>query len=124
LKIVGEDYSLTTLDDLKNRYVKYEFHAKLRGNSRQVYKKSGKPMMCVICGYSKHVDVCHLHPISDFPLTCTISEVNALSNLVTLCKNHHWEFDNDELSPEDSATLSAVINKLGQSQLALPTSLS
>lgn len=28
----------------------------------------------------------------------TISDVNDPSNLVALCKNHHWEFDNGHLS--------------------------
>lgn len=48
---------------------------------------------CRKCGYSKHVELCHLQPISSFPPTATIAEVNALSNIVQLCRNCHWELD-------------------------------
>lgn len=45
------------------------------------------------CGYSKHVEICHKRPISDFPLTTLISEVNHPDNIVQLCRNCHWELD-------------------------------
>lgn len=48
---------------------------------------------CFECEYNEHVDVCHIKDIYLFDLNSTIKEVNALSNLVALCKTHHWEFD-------------------------------
>lgn len=50
---------------------------------------------CMFCGYSKHVEVCHIKPIKDFPMTALISEVNSLDNLLLLCPNCHWEFDHN-----------------------------
>ena len=56
-----------------------------------------RPMACVICGYNKAVDVCHIKDIKDFPNYATVLEINSQSNLIALCKNHHWELDHDML---------------------------
>lgn len=107
----GEDYSKTTLGDIKTRYSLLNYHAKIRGNSRSIYfRKSGKDLKCLLCGYVKHVDVCHITPISAFDDFAFIADINALSNLIALCKNHHWEFDNNQLSTEDYTTLQTYIN--------------
>lgn len=49
---------------------------------------------CSICGYSKHVEVCHIKPVKDFTKNTRLSEVNDRNNLIILCPNCHWEFDN------------------------------
>lgn len=69
----------------------------IRRFSRTDYLNSGRPKCCEKCGYSKHFEVCHIKPLKTFPLTATIEEVNALSNLVALCPNCHWEFDNSHM---------------------------
>jgi hypothetical protein len=48
---------------------------------------------CSNCGYSKHVELCHIRPVSDFPESAKLSEVNAELNNIVLCRNCHWEFD-------------------------------
>jgi len=63
-------------------------------HARKVYQESGKPYTCRQCGYSLHVDICHVKDIKDFPDTALVKEMNHPDNLVALCKNHHWEFDN------------------------------
>jgi len=60
---------------------------------RQVLNRVLNPS-CEICGYTKHVEVCHIKAVSKFPHTAKLSTVNALTNLKLLCPNHHWEFDN------------------------------
>lgn len=50
-----------------------------------------RPKICVRCGYSKHVEVCHIQAISSFPLDTKISIVNHPDNLELLCPNCHWE---------------------------------
>lgn len=55
---------------------------------------------CVICSYSKIVNVCHIKGISTFPPETMVSEINALSNLTVLCPNHHWELDHGLLEEE------------------------
>jgi hypothetical protein len=49
--------------------------------------------VCEVCGYDKHVEVCHVVPVSSFAPDALVSEVNERSNLRYLCPNHHWEAD-------------------------------
>ena len=49
---------------------------------------------CEQCGYDKHVEVCHIKPIQSFPSQTAIDIINDISNLIVLCPNCHWEFDN------------------------------
>ena len=65
------------------------------------YNKSEKPKACVICGYDKHIEIAHIKAVSDFDDDSLISEINDVNNLIALCPNHHWEFDNGFLSEED-----------------------
>jgi hypothetical protein len=62
--------------------------------ARRVYKASGNPMKCLVCGYEKHTDISHVDPVSEFSGDSKINEINHVTNLVALCPNHHWEFDN------------------------------
>jgi len=73
---------------------KYQKSARIRALARTIMRRSNKDQVCQICGYDKHVEVCHIHPIKDFPEDTSIKEVNQLTNLIYLCPNHHWELDN------------------------------
>jgi hypothetical protein len=66
----------------------------VRSHARKVFADSGKPKQCVVCGYDKHVEICHICEISAFPPETPVIVVNDLANLVALCPNHHWELDN------------------------------
>lgn len=48
---------------------------------------------CAICGYDKHVELCHIKPISKFDDNDTLFDVNNIKNVIQLCRNCHWEFD-------------------------------
>lgn len=65
----------------------------IRGNARLIYAKSNKPKSCAVCSYKKHIEICHIKDICDFPTNTLISVINNLENLIALCPNHHWEFD-------------------------------
>lgn len=65
--------------------------------ARKVYRDSGRPLMCALCKYETHVDICHIRDIRSFPDGTPYLVINDLSNLLALCKNHHWEFDNNFL---------------------------
>ncbi len=69
----------------------------IRRHACAVYANSGKLLACHECGYSKHVEICHILAVSKFPGSSLIAEINDPSNLVALCPNHHWEFDNGQL---------------------------
>ena len=48
---------------------------------------------CKNCGYSKHVEACHIKAISSFDLDTKVGVINDPSNIVLLCRNCHWELD-------------------------------
>lgn len=52
---------------------------------------------CFNCGYSIHVELCHKKAVSEFDDDTPLSIVNHSNNLIPLCRNCHWEFDNGYL---------------------------
>lgn len=73
----------------------------VRNHAWLTYERSGRPMVCAVCGYDKHIDVCHVAAVSDFAKTTLIRDVNCIDNLIALCPNHHWEYDNGLLQLND-----------------------
>jgi hypothetical protein len=86
------DWETKSISDLHNLR-SYQISSRIRELARQVYRNSSNPKYCINCGYNKHYEVCHIKAIKDFDKSAKISEVNNLSNLVSLCRNCHWEFD-------------------------------
>ena len=68
------------------------FSSRMREFSRKWGKDREK--VCQNCNYAKHVEHCHKVPVSSFPDSATIWEVNCPENIVLLCPNCHWELDN------------------------------
>lgn len=64
----------------------------IRQNAR-VYSKYFYPPLCMVCGYDKHYEVCHIKDLKDFTRDETFYEINHKTNLIHLCCNCHWEFD-------------------------------
>lgn len=84
--------------ELLSRHKTYQsFRSMICKNARRVFKTSGKERKC-FCGYDKHTDIAHKKPVSEFDNNAKISEINSINNLIPLCKNHHWEFDNGFLN--------------------------
>jgi len=69
------------------------FHGRIRDLSRRVYKNSQKPKKCYNCGYNKVYQVCHIKPVSKFDENTSVTVINDIENLIALCPNCHWEFD-------------------------------
>jgi len=70
----------------------------IQKEARVLYNKSDKFKGCAICGYTNHYEICHIKSVSSFPPDALIvKEINNINNLIALCPNHHWEFDNDIL---------------------------
>lgn len=66
----------------------------IRKNAEKTFKQSGNDLKCAICGYDKHIEIAHIKAVSEFSDTSLISEINNINNLIALCPNHHWEYDN------------------------------
>ena len=62
--------------------------------ARKLFKTLNPQSKCEVCGYTAHVEVAHRQSVSSFSNNSLISEINDIKNLVGLCPNHHWEFDN------------------------------
>lgn len=75
-------------------------HSTIRNNARSKAKELGWKS-CKYCGYDKHIQICHIKPVKDFPKDSLISEVNHIDNLLPLCPNCHWEFDHNIINLED-----------------------
>jgi predicted restriction endonuclease len=85
----------------KNKGETFNFHSNwqsartsIRKHAVYVFNNSSKPKVCIRCGYDKHIEVCHIKSVSEFNDETSILEINNINNLMALCPNHHWEFDN------------------------------
>lgn len=73
----------------------------IRKHAFDMFVASGAAKICRVCGYAAHVEIAHIVSVSSFPDAATLTLINATDNLIALCPNHHWEFDNGVLSVED-----------------------
>lgn len=101
----GRPLSERTLEEVI-QWNKINKHQVVRSHASQNSKHL--PYTCAICGYSEHVEVCHIKEIHKFPLTATLAEINHKNNLVKLCRNHHWEMDHGILNDADKKKLGLV----------------
>jgi 5-methylcytosine-specific restriction endonuclease McrA len=90
--IKSNDPNITISELIYKKHHRSSAYALIRAKARKAVKHLEKK--CSKCSYDKHVEVCHIKPISSFCNTSTISEINNLNNLILLCPNCHWEFDN------------------------------
>jgi hypothetical protein len=70
----------------------------IRWHANSVMTKAGVRKSCAICDYTNHVELCHIKAVKEFLGQAKLSEINNTKNLVYLCPNHHWEYDNGVLS--------------------------
>lgn len=78
---------------IKERTHKTNKYDLVHAHASHLYKKQKKKSSCQACGYSIHLEVCHIRAVSSFPVTATLNEVNHQSNVIFLCRNCHWEYD-------------------------------
>lgn len=88
----------TTIGEIRKRLVlrgKHPSwtHAQIRSIGRRWHKEL-LSLPCNLCGYAKHVELCHRIALSTFKDDTPLSTVNSRENVVQLCRNCHWELDN------------------------------
>ena len=90
---------LMTKGELFDRYTQWQTaRSAIAKNARKVYLLSDKPKKCICCDYDKHYEVAHIKSVNSFDDESLICEINDLDNLIALCPNHHWEYDNTDFS--------------------------
>lgn len=85
-------------------------YRRIRSSARIVARSYGLLDSCGICGYSLFVETCHIKPISSFSDSTLLSEINDPNNLIGLCPNHHWEYDNGYLKLNEASERIIVDN--------------
>ncbi len=101
--IIIEKGKSTTIGEIKQKYKlssSYWYSSPIRGFAKN-WNKNLIFEPCQKCGYNMHTELCHIKPIGEMPDHITLGEINSPSNLIVLCPNHHWEFDNGILKLED-----------------------
>lgn len=98
-----------TIGHFKKKSLEKNYHpswafAEIRGFNRQWNKELLK-LPCLKCKYNIHVELAHIKSISSFSDETTLEEVNNSKNILPLCPNCHYEFDNGLL------TLEEILNK-------------
>ena len=101
---VSDEYLNRTLGESVQRMMDKGLHKSYSFNEVRAFAKSWnknlKEQACQCCGYSKHIEFCHIKAISSFDLDATLGEINSPDNIAILCRNCHWEFDHGELTIE------------------------
>lgn len=86
--------SVTKGDLFKKRSNWQNARSNIQNSARKIFFKNCLDPKCIVCGYTNHVEVAHIKAVSNFSEDSLISEINDISNLIGLCPNHHWEYDN------------------------------
>ncbi len=65
--------------------------------------ETAKQKECAVCGYTKHVDRCHIIPKFFLSKVVGYQDLAGFKgcNIVSLCKTHHWEYDRNIMSNRD-----------------------
>ncbi len=101
----GQDwYKNKTLREYQERDSVKVLHVSSRNahirNFARSWNKHLKEHPCQNCGYSKHIEFCHIKAVSSFNSDTLLGEVNSSENIVILCRNCHWELDHGDLTLE------------------------
>lgn len=102
----NECYSIHQWDEQKLSELIYLNHhksstfAKIRSRARAIGKHLGF-CKCMKCGYDKHFEVSHIKGLAEFSLDTEYKVVNHPLNLIALCPNCHWEFDNGKITLQE-----------------------
>lgn len=107
-----KDWSTITLGEARKIRKSFK-NSRLRQLARDKYIKSDMPKECCICGYSKHYEVAHIMPIYEHSEDTPISQINSSNNLIGLCRNCHWEFDNGHIP---ISTIQSLVFKLTENK--------
>ena len=88
------DYRRLTVAQLKAKdAIKHPSYYRGYLNSITRLLNAHRPRKCQVCGYDKHVEYCHKVPIKAFLDSVMVQVVSGPENILVLCPNCHWEYD-------------------------------
>lgn len=95
-RTLGQYHNLPSVKDKHPSWI----NAHVRNFARS-WNAALTKLPCQKCGYAAHVELCHIVPISKWGLGAKLGEINHEDNLLSLCRNHHWELDHGHISLKD-----------------------
>lgn len=105
LYLISEQLKQLTIGEYRNKEsVKGKHPSWIHSHIRNFCRSWNKGLTlngCQVCGYKIHTEMCHIKAISEFEDTTKLYEINSPENILILCPNHHWEFDNNILKLEN-----------------------
>lgn len=101
--------NLTKGDVIKSKLTYQRYRSAIREDAEKTFKELDGNYRCCICGYDKHIEVAHIKPVSDFSSDDMVKDINDIGNIIPLCPNHHWEFDNNMMSDSDKSQIDNYI---------------
>ena len=97
-RIVSESYRKFSIGEYRNKLSVKGKHPSWLGSHIRNFARSWLKHLtkepCRKCGYNKHVELAHIRSVSSYPDTALIGDINSEDNVIPLCPNCHWEFDN------------------------------
>lgn len=99
-----QEIKLLTLGELQAALAVKGKHTSWKNSQVRVYNRNWNrdltKLPCQRCKYSFHVELAHIKSLAEFSTGDLIKEINSPSNILVLCRNCHWEFDNGKLKLE------------------------
>ncbi len=89
-----ERFGSKTLAECHSTFARHRYQC-VRHHAHRIAKLIKMKRQCFQCGYTTHVELAHLKPISEFSSDSTLKAINDPGNLVFLCPNHHWEMEHN-----------------------------
>jgi hypothetical protein len=97
----GKSRNISTIEEMVKRSGSNGYD-QIRTHAHWLYRDEKKISKCENCKYAKHVELCHIRPISSFPKETKLEVVNAKDNVLFLCPNCHWELDHGFLTLQET----------------------
>lgn len=91
--IRGANVSELSIQDTTKRLGANKYNV-IHSHCITLHKKEKLTTSCEMCEYPHHLELCHIKAISSFPKDAKLKIVNARENIMFLCRNCHWEYDN------------------------------
>lgn len=83
------NFGKLTMLDIRTKYKGSNRYNYIREYARKIFKDI-ENKICQKCGYSNHVEICHVKAIASFDDHYTVDEVSNINNIIILCPNCHW----------------------------------
>jgi ArsR family metal-binding transcriptional regulator len=76
------------------------------------FKKYKPALRCAVCGESRCVELAHIRPVS-------MGGSSQIHNLMPLCPNHHYLFDNGKLTTQEYNEIAERVEKAREIELRI-----